>query len=222
MSDFELAAVFQKRADWILFIVCVIFFLMFPNLDLIVANVFYQERFYFDDYLWVKTIYWVFAKISGLVLLIYLRMILFYKKSKQAQKLRAVCFLLVTLLIGPGLLVNTVLKNNSVGRPRPVHVQEFGGDATYTPVFHYSGMCQKNCSFVSGHSAMGFYFIALFWLFPRRRVFLAGLAIGIVVSFVRIVQGGHFLSDTVFAGWVVYFTCKYFGLWLKPRWPRIE
>ena len=39
---------------------------------------------------------------------------------------RAAVFLVLSLLLGPGLLVNVILKDNW-GRPRPGSVVEFGG-----------------------------------------------------------------------------------------------
>jgi len=114
-------------------------------------------------------------------------------------------FLLLSLLLGPGLLANTLLKNNSTGRARPAQVEQFGGERHFTPAFVYSGQCQTNCSFVSGHAAMGFYFCGLGWLFRSRRAFLAGCLIGTLVGTARIAQGSHFVSDVLFAFWVVYF-----------------
>ena len=37
-------------------------------------------------------------------------------------------------LVGPGLLVNTVLKDH-VGRPRPVQLEQFRGHERYVPPF---------------------------------------------------------------------------------------
>jgi lipid A 4'-phosphatase len=110
-------------------------------------------------------------------------------------------FLALVLIIGPGILVNTVLKEHS-GRPRPGHLIEFGGSHAFMPVFR-SGECARNCSFVSGEAssiyAIGF---AIAMLARRRRASLLGTAIlaGSVVGFIRIAQGGHFLSDIIFAG----------------------
>ena len=110
-------------------------------------------------------------------------------------------FLAVVLLIGPALLVNGFVKNYSA-RPRPIHLVEFGGPHAFTPVFHL-GQCHRNCSFVSGEAssvyALGF---AIAMMARRRRATLMGSAIlaGSVIGFIRIGQGGHFLSDIIFAG----------------------
>lgn len=112
---------------------------------------------------------------------------------------RIAAYVVLTLATGPGLVVNLILKENW-GRPRPSTIQEFGGPNTYVPPFVISNQCSDNCSFSSGHGALGFWPVALALLAPprwRRQAIAAALAFGIVVGFVRIAQGGHFLSDVV-------------------------
>ena len=110
-------------------------------------------------------------------------------------------FLALVLITGPGLIANTVLKDNWA-RPRPLHVTEFGGPDRFTPVLERSGACQRNCSFVSGEAsatfALGF---AVAMLARRRRAELmaAAVAVGSIAGLIRMGEGGHFLSDVVFA-----------------------
>ena len=110
-------------------------------------------------------------------------------------------FLALVLITGPGLIANTVLKDNWA-RPRPLHVTEFGGPEQFTPVLERSGACQRNCSFVSGEAsatfALGF---AIAMLARRRRAELmaAAVAVGSIAGLIRMGEGGHFLSDVVFA-----------------------
>lgn len=197
---------FRRPETWA-FLACVVVFLAWPQLDLIVASAFYENgRFYANDYPIVRAIYWFFARVHFLYLLGFIAAIVFFSVRKQPVKRKATVFLLLSLILGPGILVNTILKDNSLGRPRPVHIQEFGGEFTWTPVFHYSGECKKNCSFVSGHAAIGFYWLAFAWLGRRRQWLIAGFTMGAIVGFTRIIQGGHFLSDVIFAGWFTYFT----------------
>jgi lipid A 4'-phosphatase len=111
-------------------------------------------------------------------------------------------FLALVLISGPGLIANTVLKNNWA-RPRPLHIVEFGGPDRFTPVLERSGQCVRNCSFVSGEAsstfALGF---AIAVLARRRRAALMAAAVmaGGLIGLIRIGEGGHFLSDVVFAG----------------------
>jgi lipid A 4'-phosphatase len=62
---------------------------------------------------------------------------------------RGAVFLIATLALGPGLLVNVLLKEYW-GRPRPIDVTEFGGQQQFVPWWSTKGECQSNCSFVSG------------------------------------------------------------------------
>jgi lipid A 4'-phosphatase len=110
--------------------------------------------------------------------------------------------LLATFAIGPGVLVNVVLKDNW-GRARPREVVEFGGKRQFTPPLVPSRQCVDNCSFVSGEAASVFApFFAGALLVPQFRVALTagGILAGSAAGLVRISTGGHFLSDVLFAG----------------------
>lgn len=117
---------------------------------------------------------------------------------------RVALYLLFSLALGPGLVVNVVFKDNW-GRPRPSTIQEFNGPNTYVRPLVPSRQCDDNCSFVSGHGALGFWVVAPALLAPRRwrRAALgAALTFGIMVGAVRIMQGGHFLSDVVASAFI--------------------
>lgn len=112
---------------------------------------------------------------------------------------RVALYVLLSLAIGPGLVVNVTLKDNW-GRPRPSTIHEFGGPNTYVRPFIPSKQCDENCSFASGHGALGFWPVALALLAPkrwRRPALAAALGFGALVGGVRIAQGGHFLSDVM-------------------------
>jgi len=70
-------------------------------------------------------------------------------------------------------------------------------------VLERSGSCERNCSFISGEAsatfALGF---AIVMLARRRRAALmaAALTAGTLSGLIRMGEGGHFLSDVVFAG----------------------
>jgi membrane-associated PAP2 superfamily phosphatase len=114
---------------------------------------------------------------------------------------RVVVFLVSTLALGPGLIVNVGLKDHW-HRPRPVHVTEFGGDKAYVDWWNPRGTCERNCSFVSGEAASAAWMFAPAMLAPPqwRAAALAGAAVfTAVISFARMAAGGHFFTDVLFA-----------------------
>jgi len=133
-------------------------------------------------------------------------------------------FLLLLVVLGPGILVNGVLKP-VFSRPRPSEIVSFQGCHEFTPVGRIS-RAEETRSFPSGHAAMGFAIGApAFFLFGRRRAWaicfvLMGLAGGTIVGLGRIIQGSHFLSDILWSAGVVYFAgaalCSVFGFWKVP------
>jgi lipid A 4'-phosphatase len=120
---------------------------------------------------------------------------------------KALVFLVLAFALGPGLVVNTVLKDHW-GRARPAQVEAFGGARAFTPAGPPANQCPSNCSFVSGDAALGFGFVAFAFLLPegrrRRQAQALALGFGAIVGLARIAAGGHFLSDVVDAGLVVY------------------
>jgi lipid A 4'-phosphatase len=211
------------RTDLVLFTFSVLIFTLFPQIDIWTSALFFKSGFYLKDQFFFWWVYKIFGALPLILipLLICLSIYFFikYRDSNQTFKKNIYTFLTLSLVLGPGVLVNTILKNNSIGRARPSQITEFGGSADFTRAFEYSGACDKNCSFVSGHASMGFYFIALGWLFQSKRWFYTGLAIGAIVGLTRIVQGGHFLSDTIFALWAVYWVNLGLGKILKIKSP---
>lgn len=127
---------------------------------------------------------------------------------------QTVIYLFLALALGPGLLVNSILKEYW-GRARPSQIVEFGGDKAYTPPLVVADQCAHNCSFVSGDAAVGFVFVALGFAARRRAWraagFAAGLGLGSLIGYTRIAQGGHFFSDILFCAvfmlavaWLLY------------------
>ena len=115
---------------------------------------------------------------------------------------RSVLFLLLGLALGPGLLVNVILKD-SWGRPRPMQVKEFGGALEFRPWYKTDGACPKNCSFVSGETSGAFWLVAPASLAPgplRLPAVALALGVGFITGVMRVAFGGHFPSDVLFAG----------------------
>jgi lipid A 4'-phosphatase len=197
----------------------------FPQIDISVTQFFYASQGIFpaNDFWLVKGIYhatpWVgrFAFLFALVVLLFA--ICFPNRISRRHWRRASAIVMVVVL-GIGLLVHTLLKDG-MGRPRPRDVQIFMGTTDYVPVFVPSQFCQTNCSFVSGHAAVGFALMSIGMLSirKRRRFWLAiGFMSGGAIGLARIAQGGHFLSDVVFsliAMWGCHLLIRF--LWIRLR-----
>ena len=114
---------------------------------------------------------------------------------------RVVIFLVGTLALGPGLLVNGILKEHW-HRPRPVHVNEFGGNRDYVDWWNPGGSCERNCSFVSGEVASAAWMFAPAMLAPpqwRVAAFVGASVFTVVISLSRMAAGGHFFTDVLFS-----------------------
>jgi len=115
---------------------------------------------------------------------------------------RAALFLSVTLLLGPFLLANVVLKDHWA-RMRPTDVVQFGGADRFTAWWDPRGPCPDNCSFVGGEAASAFWTLAPAALTPpqwRPLAYGGALAFGVGIGVLRMAGGGHFFTDIVFAG----------------------
>lgn len=132
---------------------------------------------------------------------------------------RLLIYLALVLAIGSGLIVHAVLKDHW-GRPRPRQITEFGGKFDYRPFWKPDfAVTDSRKSFVSGHASTGFYFFALAvaaWNYRRRRWayfwFVMALFLGFTIGLARIAQGGHFFTDVLCAGIVMWYT----ALALRP------
>lgn len=121
-------------------------------------------------------------------------------------------------LLGPGIAIEGVLKN-TVGRPRPVQTVPFGGPETYQGPFTPGDNPGSHRSFVSSHAATGFALMALGLTgsaAARRRWLIIGVVAGSAVGAGRIMQGGHFLSDIIFAFYAVWLSCE-LVVWLDGK-----
>ena len=186
-----------------------VMFLLAPGLDLALSRLFYRPAAGFPaagsgflEGLRVagRFVEWVFAIAVLLPLLIKL----VWPDGELILQPRKTLFVVATFALGPGLIVNGVLKE-FWGRARPRAILEFGGHDIFSPVWWMSDQCDRNCSFVSGEAASAFCLFALVFLVSkewRPAVAIATLAFATVVSFTRIAVGGHFLSDVLIA-WLV-------------------
>ena len=202
---------------------------LFPQLDLAVSRYFYnlsKEPNYFvlriypplmlarNIGLWITTVL-VAPAVAALIVKLIL------PRRKMFISGRAVVFLIATLALAPGLLVNVALKDHW-GRPRPIDVAQLGGTQHFVAWWDRRGDCPGNCSFVSGDVAGAFWTVAPAALAPpqwRALAYGAALALGAGMAAIRVMAGAHFVSDVVFAG-VFTFLIIWLVHGLIYRWPR--
>jgi lipid A 4'-phosphatase len=227
-SSSDLSPKAASARSWIrslllwLFVATAIALAVFPQIDLAVSALASNgpAGFPFGGYPAVQLLHeaWTWmSRAIALALALFMLVRLAIRSSARLRQLRAAGFLLLLMLLGPGLLVN-VLKDNW-GRARPAQITEFGGTAHFTPFLVPAKECARNCSFPSGHAAIGFWFMGPAFTDRRRRTLWFGLGIlcGLGIGCVRIAQGGHFLSDVLFSGWIVYGTALVLSRMLLER-----
>jgi lipid A 4'-phosphatase len=182
-----------------------VLFLVAPSLDTTIAHIFYDgehqfignrspaflaSRDFFNAVLYLTCT----ATVIGLFVT--------WRSAGPRLVFNKWLFLALCLFVGPLVVTNIGLKDHW-GRARPRDVIEFGGEKAFTPVFPPSNQCGHNCSFVSGEASSIYviFFAAAFLLRRHARKMIAlGVIFGSFAGLTRIAQGGHFLSDVVFAG----------------------
>lgn len=194
-----------------------------PRLDLWLSGLFFaaDEGFFVAASPLVQAVHSVVPWLGRLAVLLGLLALVLHWRAVRWPSLRwrrRLAMLGLAMLFGVGVAVNGVLKE-SWGRARPVAVEAFGGPAKFVPALRPSQECRRNCSFVSGHAATGFALGSIGLLgapATRRRWLLVGAAAGLCLGGLRVAQGGHFASDVVFSG-IVIWGC---GLVLRALWLR--
>ena len=202
-------------------------FAIWPQLDIAISRVFFDEsyRVFPLQYSLVARnlrdlfTYLVAAMIAPAAIAIAIKLLL--PRRPMLIAARAALFLIITLALAPGLMANVILKDHW-GRPRPAEIQEFHGPEKFVTWWDPRGTCDKNCSFVAGEGAGGFWTIALAALAPpalRLLAYGAALAFGAAAGLLRLAGGAHFFSDVIFSG-VFTFLIVWVVHGFIYRWPR--
>jgi membrane-associated PAP2 superfamily phosphatase len=192
------------------------------DLDIRAAGVFFQRGhldgpWFMERAGWVQMFYYAPPVLVGALLLAVVWGFVVGTLRPEARRWRgAAAFLLITLILGPGVLVNAVFKDHW-GRPRPKHITEFDGTQTYRPPL-LKGDAGTAQSFPAGHPSVAFAYAAVFLLLRPKRprlawvVFAFSTLIGVGMGAARMAAGGHFLSDvlwsallTWWAAWFAYY-----------------
>ncbi len=205
-------------------------FMAHPQWDLVVARMAFVDGKFLADRGGVvhglRMAFWNMALLMLIAAIIALSLAHSYHWPVRILSLRQWNIILWSFLLGPGILVNALLKGFSQ-RARPYDLLSFGGDKFYAPIGQLSGQCDTNCSFVSGEvSGTTAFCLGLVILIQHHQPRLgphktraAYLALAAVFAFVfahRVLSGGHFLSDALLAA---LFTALVF-VFVAALWPQ--
>ena len=125
----------------------------------------------------------------------------------RAHWRRPAVLVLLSVVIGPGLLANGLFKDHWQ-HPRPRDLVELGGALHYvpSPLIGAEGGASLPC----GHCTVGFLYASGWWIWKRRRPHRAaaslagGLLLGTLLGIGRLAAGAHFLSDIVWSALLAF------------------
>ena len=175
------------------------------SLDYFIASLPYNNithKFYGELSTWCTITYNIVPVITILMITGLLILWITKKYFHNPQQIKK--FVIITTLslaIGPGLIINVGLKDHW-GRPRPY--QMLRDNKTYQPFYKPSFNSPLDNSFPSGHAAIGFFLGMPLIILNRKLIgFIVSITAGSLIGMVRILQGGHYLSDVIFSGIIV-------------------
>ena len=130
-------------------------------------------------------------------------------------KMKDILYIWISTLVSLIVLINIIFKN-MWGRARPNDILELGGVELFTPWYQISNQCASNCSFVSGDAAVGFSLIIFYFLIRKEIYIWLALFFGFTIGIIRIMEGGHFISDVIFSCLIVFL----FNLLIYPIYSK--
>lgn len=198
------------------------------GMDLRWAGAFYTEGGANGGWAHARAIPWTtlynYGELPGLVFgVVCLAVCLLSRAGKAPGKYVKPCLVVVlTLILGPGLAVNGILKNYW-GRPRPEDVWADGGPLGYKRVCE-QGTPGIGKSFTCGHCSVAFSLSSGAAFYPYHPVaaslaLVGGVAYGLMMGVARMAQGGHFPTDVLWSGIIVLaiVNCLYYLVFRIPR-----
>ena len=206
--------------SFIIFVCLIVFLSIGSSIDIYLSSLFYygNSQFLLQSY-YNLTIF--FRKIIlplAIIYILILPIISIFLPTKKFYfgyrfKFADIVFLWVSNIFNLLIIINFFLKN-VWGRARPGDILQLGGKENFTAWYQISDSCSSNCSFVSGDASVGFSIIALYFLTKKEVFFWLSLFLGCSLGLIRIMEGGHFLSDIVMSAVILYlsfyFQTKYY------------
>ena len=203
----------------LIYLICLIYLILSiilslgDSIDIYISSLFYLggEQFYLQSFYFVTILIRKIilpCVVVYLFLLPILSLILPIKKIYFGANLigKEVFFIVSFFLFNLLVIVNLVLKN-MWGRARPNDILQLGGRENFTAWHNFSQNCDTNCSFVSGDAAVGFSIVALYFVTKKKIYIWLAIFFGILFGVTRILEGGHFFSDILMAGFIIFILC---------------
>ncbi|PID29958.1 MAG: hypothetical protein CSB55_00555 [Candidatus Cloacimonadota bacterium] len=178
--------------------------------ELKISDFFWKnERWFYKDF-FIWSFLYHYGNIPALLLSAGSLLLLSYSfiKNKLIKYRKILLFFILTMLIGPGIIVNLIFKEHW-GRYRPREIVQFNGEHPYLKPW-VKGKSGSGKSFPCGHASVGFYLIVPYWVLRKKypesaKTFLfGGIGYGTLIGVARIAQGGHFAGDVLWSGGMIY------------------
>lgn len=204
---------------WLLPVLAMIILTPFtPQIDLAASSWFYQDGHFSQDGFF--TFFYEYAIIPGQlagVIAAFTLTLSYFLPSLQRWR-GPLLAVLLTMVLGAGFIVHTVLKDHW-GRPRPKQVEQFGGSQAFRPWYkpNFFHQPEPSRSFPCGHCTMGFFFFSAAFALKRTGhrnwstfFLIYAFGMGILLGLARIAQGGHFVSDVLMSGLILWICSGFF------------
>ena len=195
----------------IIFLITVVFLTIGSSADIFMESLFYKgnQVFILQNFSYITILAReIFLPFLVLYILIIPILSLYFPINKIyfdfKFNLKKIIFLWGSVVFNILIVINLFLKS-FWGRARPNEIFEFGGEKNFTPWFQTSDSCVSNCSFVSGDASVGFSLIGLFFLTNNKNYYWLALLSGFFLGIIRMLEGGHFFSDVIIAGFLIFF-----------------
>ena len=210
----------QLYYSYAVFFCLVVLISVGPSIDIYLSSLFYNGKgqfllqSYYDITIFIRKI--ILRVVIAYILI--LPIISLWLPIRQLYfnykfNLKNIIFLWASSLFNLLIIVNLFFKN-LWGRARPGDIIQLGGKESFTPWYQISDACNSNCSFVSGDAAVGFSLIVFYFIIKKEIFFWLSVVFGSLFGLVRIMEGGHFLSDVIMSAAIIYtayyFQTKYF------------
>ena len=186
---------FLKSCQYVilpLILIALFTFYLQPHIDLAIAS-YIHEKLTFDS----RMLHYTSQIISIIGWILPVGISLYYVTTREKKYL-----FLLTCYASSNIVTHLMIKP-IWGRLRPYEIFPHHLD-DYTSIFQLSNACQFDCSFISGHTGLGFFLFSFAFIYPkyRYRIILTSVSLGLCLGLIRMLEHQHFLSDIIFSALV--------------------